>query len=272
MGFDEGKVIVTALRQIEEGEEILISYLDNTDPTGKRQRELLERYYFKCRCPKCHEELQASEDQFLSSASLDTAAFKDAERKAIDMQSTARKVASPLQAVEKLQSAMKILYGTGLWPIARQPYSHLRDDLISLLIEANNIQDAFIHAAIRYLRIDPIIYGQFWHPIRNVHAWLLVKLAEIVMYDSLNADSDFTKIQTYEIKLAHVIYSIMMKLNNDVGAELPSVGKIYETKFKEVSGALGLSHMNAASIKEDIELQWGKLNKMVDDALRAESC
>lgn len=270
VGFDEGKVIVTALRQIEEGEQIFISYVDNTNTVEIRQEELLERYYFECRCSKCEDEFKASEDLTIPSSSLEPSAIKDAERKATTLQSAAKKANNPSQAVEMLHSAMDILHGTGLRSIARQPHPQLRDELITSLLEANNIQHAFIHAAIRHLRIDPIIYGQFWHPIRNVHAWLLVKLAEIVMHGLQNHDTGFMKIQAYEINLAHIIYSIMMKLNSNVRAELPNVGIIYGAKLKEVSGALGVVHMESASIKEDINIQWGKLERMVDDELNTE--
>jgi SET domain len=44
-----------ALRDIEDGEELCISYIDSTGPLEKRQEEL-KHYGFTCRCSKCEKE------------------------------------------------------------------------------------------------------------------------------------------------------------------------------------------------------------------------
>lgn len=53
MTFDGRSLSVRALREIAKDEEITISYIDNTNPTHKRQEELTERYFFKCECTRC---------------------------------------------------------------------------------------------------------------------------------------------------------------------------------------------------------------------------
>lgn len=52
---------VRALRDIKPGEELLISYIDESLPYPERQQELYEHYLFTCRCPKCEEEAAAWE-------------------------------------------------------------------------------------------------------------------------------------------------------------------------------------------------------------------
>lgn len=43
---------IVALRDIKEGEEILISYANPTEPTAERQQSLAS-YGFVCECPRC---------------------------------------------------------------------------------------------------------------------------------------------------------------------------------------------------------------------------
>lgn len=53
MTFDGRSLSVRALREIAKDEELTISYIDNTNPTHRRQDELTERYFFKCECTRC---------------------------------------------------------------------------------------------------------------------------------------------------------------------------------------------------------------------------
>lgn len=48
-----GEYIFKALRDIEEGEELTHSYIDNTKSTKKRKEILLNQYGFNCTCAKC---------------------------------------------------------------------------------------------------------------------------------------------------------------------------------------------------------------------------
>lgn len=47
---------IEALRDIEPGEELNISYVDETLPYPQRQLILYEHYFFICKCPKCTRE------------------------------------------------------------------------------------------------------------------------------------------------------------------------------------------------------------------------
>ncbi|KAI8958559.1 hypothetical protein F5Y11DRAFT_33588 [Daldinia sp. FL1419] len=50
------KAVLHAYREIQEGEEIVISYIDFTLPRLLRQKAL-KRYYFECVCPRCAQDL-----------------------------------------------------------------------------------------------------------------------------------------------------------------------------------------------------------------------
>lgn len=53
----DGQATIIALRPIQKGEEITISYIDEDLPLEERQASLAD-YGFSCRCPKCLEEQQ----------------------------------------------------------------------------------------------------------------------------------------------------------------------------------------------------------------------
>ena len=50
---DEGYVTITALRDIKEGEELLISYVDATKEYEERRAVLEKHYGFECKCARC---------------------------------------------------------------------------------------------------------------------------------------------------------------------------------------------------------------------------
>lgn len=52
------KCYVKALRDIEENEEIFLSYIKTNIPVKHRQDHLQNYYFFRCQCPKCVRELQ----------------------------------------------------------------------------------------------------------------------------------------------------------------------------------------------------------------------
>ncbi|KAF9202205.1 hypothetical protein BGZ49_007599 [Haplosporangium sp. Z 27] len=60
----EGKVqIVRALEDIEVGQEVCTSYVDNGVQRAERRQLLREKYFFDCLCPRCHDESQESQEE-----------------------------------------------------------------------------------------------------------------------------------------------------------------------------------------------------------------
>ena len=49
----DGCVTLTALRDIGEGEEVTISYVDVTEPYDERRKTLMTHYGFECKCARC---------------------------------------------------------------------------------------------------------------------------------------------------------------------------------------------------------------------------
>lgn len=54
-------VHLSALRDIEEGEQVFISYIDEDLPVDERKAMLRERYFFDCGCERCAREMAEGE-------------------------------------------------------------------------------------------------------------------------------------------------------------------------------------------------------------------
>ncbi len=50
------RVLVRTLRDVGEGEELTLSYIDLLQPKESRQRSLVELYGFECECSRCESE------------------------------------------------------------------------------------------------------------------------------------------------------------------------------------------------------------------------
>eukprot|EP00967_Tisochrysis_lutea_P065290 scaffold84858_cov29-Tisochrysis_lutea.AAC.2 len=54
--LDRSLVRIVALADIAEGEEVLVSYVDNEAPLHVRRKHLQQQYKFTCGCPRCVKE------------------------------------------------------------------------------------------------------------------------------------------------------------------------------------------------------------------------
>ncbi len=64
--FNQPRHEIRALRKIKAGEEILINYIEVTNPFSVRQAELKQNYFFTCQCTKCEKGVNLEADRFLS--------------------------------------------------------------------------------------------------------------------------------------------------------------------------------------------------------------
>eukprot|EP00057_Strongylocentrotus_purpuratus_P015842 XP_011670316.1 PREDICTED: histone-lysine N-methyltransferase SMYD3-like [Strongylocentrotus purpuratus] len=56
---DGRKLQIRTIKDVKEGEECTITYVDVMDPAKERQADLKEIYRFTCKCVKCIEEINA---------------------------------------------------------------------------------------------------------------------------------------------------------------------------------------------------------------------
>jgi SET and MYND domain-containing protein len=267
VGFDGQVTVVKALRDIEQDEQIFISYVDSTNPYAKRQMELAERYFFQCDCPKCRHGLNAREDLFLTSP-IDFPGLIHVGNEALELLASVKGDEGSVK-VQKLESAMGTLSKTSVWPITRQPYPQLRDELIVALLESQQFPDSFLQSVIRHLRVDPVLFPDSWHPIRTVHSWVLAKLA-IYISQGINLTSETVDLGKYNLDLGLIAYSIVDKLYKRDDA-LPSVHKILEAKYKEICDEFESKGLRPTSMNKEIEAEWIKMEKLADESLRVET-
>ncbi|EGE84648.1 SET and MYND domain-containing protein [Blastomyces gilchristii SLH14081] len=178
IGFDGPVMYLKALQDIAPDEQIYISYIDNTEPFQTRQSELQLQYFFECKCPKCLEGTTAREDQFLTSEGPSSSS---PEKESREFLARSKKLGEGARAsIQRIEAAFALLSSTKCWPITRQPFPQLLDELIVNLLDANCYKFAFIPTAIRYLNIDPVLYPNRLHPIRKRNTWALAKLLRCI--------------------------------------------------------------------------------------------
>ena len=176
------KIEVVPLRQIKYGEEILVSYIDANQPFSNRQKELRDRYFFTCQCPKCLQGSAAPTDKFFDGPGpLDVQQVHQIEGRAVDLLNSAKSDTSLTGPVQKLKYALHLLRETCVWPIYRFPSPALRHQLTLAYLDAHQFNLAFAQAAIQHFKIDPELMTQSHHPIRMVHAWVFVRVMDHIM-------------------------------------------------------------------------------------------
>lgn len=177
---------IRALRPIASGEEVVVSYVDATNPRHVRQRELQDRYFFTCECSKCLDEAPVNSEEMPDP--LDPQNHLVVEQRAFDLLAAAQKDTSITGPIQKLKYGIHILRKMEPWPLYRQPLASLRQNLVVSLIAAGQLHYAFLHAWIQYRCIDGTLYPERNHPIRLVHRWLVVALIRRIAVSPYGTD------------------------------------------------------------------------------------
>eukprot|EP00960_Hanusia_phi_P007857 224857-Hanusia_phi.AAC.1 len=94
--FHGRRMQLRALRDIEEGEELTLSYIDPAEPLVVRQEELRKRYFFSCTCNMCEGEEAETKDR--EKTRLLAGASKEEERKVDGLLRMARDKAAEASA------------------------------------------------------------------------------------------------------------------------------------------------------------------------------
>lgn len=270
VGFDGDELFVKAIRPIKADEQIFISYVDTTNPYSIRRKQLSERYYFDCNCSKCQQGRDAREDRFLPT-SLNTTSLDETEEKVRNLMTSANNDEDPFRSITKLKSAIRTLRETSAWPITRQPYVSLRDELIVSMLAAQQFESAFVQAVIRYIRVDPIIYRHEGHPIRQMHTWSLIKLA-IHLYQGTGTGHADALFQRFQQNMGLVVWALLSQLVKD--QETACIARsfretIYST-YKEVDGEFKANGLEPAEMAVEIKSELETLGALADEALKME--
>ena len=195
------RLSILALRPIARDEQIVVSYIDATNPRHVRQKELQDKYFFECACSKCSNYVTKEEGVPKLPESSEHLLV---EQRAFELLAAARKDTSITGPIQKCQYGIHILRKTDAWPLHRQPLASLRQQLVVSLIAAGQIHLAFVHAWIQYRSIDPKLMTEKHHPIRLVHLWLVIVLLKRIDFTSRSLTD--LPIQKYSITSKGIIY------------------------------------------------------------------
>ncbi|KAL1965972.1 hypothetical protein VTN77DRAFT_4912 [Rasamsonia byssochlamydoides] len=270
VGFEGDRLFVKPVRRIKKDEQIFISYIDATNPRDIRRKELSDRYFFDCNCSKCMKGKDAHEDTFLKPL-LDATAITSAETIARERVRSASTDDDPFNAVKTLKSAIDILNKTSVWPITRQPYVSVRDELIVSLLSAQQFEAAFGQATVRFLRVDPVVYPHEVHPIRLLHVWALAKLGIHISQGEPDREGD-SLIRKFEVNLALIIWSLLAWLIDKEGEACTSstFKSMVRAAYKEVYDEFRNNGLDPTKMTEEANREWAKMEKVADHVLELE--
>lgn len=281
--MDGPAISLRTLKPIKKDEEIYISYIDATNPYARRQSELKSRWFFTCKCTKCQKGPTLSEDQWAiqpqdlstkwkengdhpmgADCAEDPANFvgnsQDEKRVAViqgqayHMYESAQQMSDPAEAIRTIENAMHVCYQSGLWPVYRQPYAALRDDIIVNMLAVGNFEIAWYQCAKRLKHIDPKLYPQEFHPVRVVHLWQMAMLAVFLSGEEPLAE-DFHM---------DLVAFLLIKEVHELCKKSHGEGSIFARSVQQTLRQ-GLDTMKVQNIRrEDVDAQWRKLEEMGD--------
>ncbi|KAK2749771.1 hypothetical protein FQN55_003007 [Onygenales sp. PD_40] len=274
IGFDGPLMYLKTLRDVKHGEQIYISYIDNTYPYERRQEELDTRYFFTCKCPKCLKGDKAREDKFLRGTDKDDGIELAYRQVDMLLAHSSQPQETPASSIRRTESAIACLQKTGKWPITRQPYPRLVDDSIVGYLDSKQYKSAFIFATLRYLQIDPIVYPNQLHPIRRRNTYALAKLA-LLFSQSVEApegdatvDKSHQKLEKYDLHYALIYYSLLRELIETAGPAFLSLTAMFSRNFNDVKIEFAKNGMIPENMKKEIDEEWKKMAKIADSEPR----
>lgn len=178
--YSRADCLVIATTAIKKGEELLVSYIDGTEPSYRRQEALKRQYFFDCKCPKCQRGSATREDEFLPAATPDNAEtlknLRLIEEKAHGLMQESREIENCIAKIDHLESAIQMLHKTKRWPVARFPFPGLRHELYLAYTLADKYRESSEQYCIRATMILPILFPDRTHPVRLMNAWVFVMM------------------------------------------------------------------------------------------------
>ena len=268
------KIEVIPLRQIKQGEEILVSYIDANLPYSNRQKELRDRYFFTCRCPKCLQGSAAPADNFLDGPTpLDAQQIHKIESRTVELLKSAEIDTSLTGPLQKLKYALHLIQQTRLWPLQRFPSPALRHQVILAYLDAGQFNLAFAHAAVQHFKIDPDLMPQSHHPLRMVHDWVFVRLMDHIMNPEKNEwASQKLDLVSYNIDIrfwrSYLIRDLYRATQKLPCSHFTTIVRIRHDEIRH--RYYSYPDESELNNKEKYDKELGLFEKMMDDVLEAD--
>jgi hypothetical protein len=220
-----GSISVHALRPIDAGDELRITYIDAAADRTRRRSELSERYFFFCDCARCEREK-------VSSGMAPQVPSKTLTEAIQILKASSSQPPSLLeQYLPRLQSSMSALSSRQPpYPITSYPLPQLRHQIILALIATQDFHSAMRQNVVLSFKVDPILCPEPWHPCRVVSKWRLLRLLHYCIADDVKRSSSAERNRNF---LHEVAYSLVLELTENV------LGKQYLGYRQDRSGHIG---------------------------------
>ncbi|KAF2035938.1 hypothetical protein EK21DRAFT_53752 [Setomelanomma holmii] len=174
--MDGPSVSLRTLRPIKTGEECQKGVTLDEDRWAREPRNLAKKVKDVADAIIAHEPLAQYPANYVGD-SRDEQRVAAIQGKAFAEYAEAQRAQDPEEVIHKIEDAMRLCHQSGLWPVYRQPYAALRDDLIVNLLSMGKYPIAWAQCAKRYKHILPKLYPSPFHPTRVVQTWQMAALA-----------------------------------------------------------------------------------------------
>jgi hypothetical protein len=217
--FDGNFASIRSIRDIAQGEQVTISYIDNTYKRSLRRGELRTGYFFQCQCQGCvpPDNIFLARDSFLcentnckslipepglsntfscpkcqTSQSLSLDSLRSLEVQSLQvLEKTSTSV--PTQHISTLLNSILLptlatLTSCPQWPPTRQPAPSLRRQIYELALNTANYQAAFHHSNV--LSSPPLIdlHPEPFHPLKTVAVFTTASLIALLAAQENNVE------------------------------------------------------------------------------------
>ncbi|KAI0460533.1 SET domain-containing protein [Xylaria acuta] len=285
LAFNQPGHEIRALKPIKAGEEILIKYVEVTNPFSVRQAELEEKYHFSCQCTKCKKGVGLEADQFLKppedlgsefhkladtllsrhesglSKFLVAGSDAKAQKRVAAMQAEAYGVLENEQAaLDKVKETIQMCIGSKLWRWTRQPVPQLCRRLFALYLESGSIYKAFRLGVKLHFEVLPALYPQEFYPDRLINAWVVSTLINVLCgpaYQDL-----YQELAQGGLELRLIYFGFLFYLHEHVhghfGPHTP-FGKVIQNTYGQIMAGVGIPE---ADIKEKTKTAWPSLKAL----------
>lgn len=215
--FDGNFASIRSIRDIAQGDQVTISYIDNTYKRSTRRGQLRIGYFFDCQCPGCipPNNKFLDRDSFIcenpkckslipeaglpntftclkcqTSQSLPLDTLRSLEVKSLQVLEKSSLPSQPIPSLlnDILLPTLATLTSCPQWPPLRQPAPALRRQIYQFALDTANYEAAFHHANV--LSSPPLIdlHPEQFHPLRTVRVFATATLIAVLAAQENNVD------------------------------------------------------------------------------------
>jgi len=173
---DKTMLKLLPLRNIAEGEELTMSYVDFTDHVSKRQKYLQKNYFFTCTCDKCA--LDTAVAKNLLSTDPQQAKQQAGWREVVDTH--LQSLRTGLHGISTITALTKVIEAMESQPTfssAIDPYPHAIHELKLLHLDSHrSVDKALVCALKEHFFVGSAICTSPFYPLRIVNAIYILQV------------------------------------------------------------------------------------------------